>query len=115
VLTISEFVAELETSVAKYFSSFRFIVLLQTSNSYKAHIILSEDGLISARYNARNERTDLALIHNQQRIFGYDNLKLWHFHPYSDPSQHIACSKPTIDQVIAEMKAVVEKINKANG
>jgi hypothetical protein len=109
VLTVNEFVAELETSISKHFSSFRFIVLLQTFNSYKAHIVLNEGCLISARYNTRNERTDFALILNQQRIFGYDNLKSWHYHPYSDPSQHIPCSKPTIDQVISEMKAVFDE------
>jgi hypothetical protein len=52
------------------------------------------------------------LIHNNQRIFGYDNLKEWHFHPYESPSEHILCDKPSIDKIISDIKVVYNAITK---
>jgi hypothetical protein len=59
-----------------------------------------EELFIAVRYNARNERMDFALIRDGKRVFGYDNLKEWHCHPSADPSQHIPCAKPSVDQFL---------------
>lgn len=63
---------------------------------------------MAVRYNARNERTDFALIKNNRRIIGYDNLKQWHYHPYEDPSKHIPCEKPSINTIFYEIRKVVD-------
>ena len=62
------------------------------------------------RYNARNGRIDFALLYRQKRVFGYDNLKAWHYHPFENPSEHIFCEKPTIEQIISETKAVLKQL-----
>ncbi len=108
VITVQEFLVELDSGLKKYFSSHEIKISLQTQKSFKANILLSEKIFIAVRYNARNERTDFALIKNKQRIFGYDNLKHWHYHPYDDPAEHIPCEKPTIDKILLEMKNVMD-------
>src|SRR6266446_8239104 len=52
-------------------------------------------------------RTDFALIRNEQRIFGYDNLGGWHRHPAEDPRSHIPCDKPSVEQVFHYIKSLV--------
>jgi hypothetical protein len=111
VLTVQEFLIEFDAALQKYFSSHEMQVFLNTPKSFKANVLLNEGIFIAVRYNARNERTDFALIKNKQRIFGYNNLKDWHYHPYENPSEHIPCEKPTIDKVLLEMKKVVEITN----
>jgi hypothetical protein len=72
--------------------------------SLKVNIHLETNNFISIRYNARNGRMDFALISNNQRIFGYDNLKTWHYHPYEDPLSHVPCDPPSIDKILSDTK-----------
>lgn len=62
-------------------------------------------------YNPKNDRTDFALIHNTQRIFGYDNLGGWHRHPAESPESHISCDEPPLEQVFQEMKEVFSTLS----
>ncbi|MEW6417775.1 MAG: hypothetical protein AB1480_06605 [Nitrospirota bacterium] len=107
---VDSFLSEIKTSLKNYFTESRIEFILKTPKSLKANIHLDENFFIAVRYNARNERTDFALIHNNQRIFGYDNLKEWHFHPYENPSGHIPCEKPSIDKIISDIKIIYDTI-----
>ncbi|MBM3242148.1 hypothetical protein FJZ31_38240 [Candidatus Poribacteria bacterium] len=87
------------------------IKMLQRLSSYlKLNILIRENTFISIRFNAENDRQDFALIHQNVRIFGYDNLKQWHYHPLEDSSQHVPCAQPSIRQVFEEMKAIIETL-----
>ena len=74
----------------------------------KARVYLDDNCFISLRYNARNNRVDVALIKDERRIFGYDNLKQWHLHPYENPSDHIHCRRPSIEKMISDTKKYYE-------
>ena len=106
IYNVDVFLSELKNSLKKHFTKYRFEILLNTPRSIKANIHLYENLLIAVRYNARNERMDFALIQNNQRIFGYDNLKEWHYHPVENPDDHIPCEKPSIDEIISKIKKV---------
>lgn len=106
MLNIDTFLFEIQASLKKYFAEYRIEFLFKTQKSLKANIYLNKNLFISVRYNTRNERVDFALIQNDQRIFGYDNLKEWHCHPYERPSEHIPCDKPSIDKIISDIKAI---------
>ncbi len=69
---------------------------------------LSAKTFIDIFYNPKNDRTDFALIHENQRIFGYDNLGGWHRHSVEDPQTHTPCDEPLFDQVFQEMKAIFD-------
>jgi hypothetical protein len=109
-LDINAFLSEIKTSLRKHFPEYRIDFLIRTNKSLKANIYIEDNLFIALRYNARNERIDFALIKNNQRIFGYDNLKEWHYHPYENPSNHIHCERPSIEKIISDIKKVYKII-----
>ena len=102
------FLKNLKKSLKKNFSGYRIEYLIKTLQSLKANIYLEESYFIAVRYNARNGRVDIALICDNQRIFGYDNLKVWHLHPYEDPSRHDPCEPPPMDKILSDTKKYYE-------
>ena len=74
----------------------------------KIRVELSDTTFIDIFYNPKNDRTDFALIRDNQRIFGYDNLDGWHRHSIADPRTHTPCDEPVFDQVFQEMKAIFD-------
>jgi hypothetical protein len=107
-LTVDALLSGIKTSLKNHFTEYRIEFLIRTPKSLKANIYLDKNIFISLRYNARNERIDFALIKDNQRIFGYDNLKEWHYHPYERPSNHIQCNKPSIDKIFSDIKRAYE-------
>ncbi|MBI1924154.1 hypothetical protein HYR99_07870 [Candidatus Poribacteria bacterium] len=105
-----EFHAEVLTEQGQLFPNATVEILQHLSNYIKLNIRIREDLFISVRFNAENGRQDFALIHKNTRIFGYDNLKEWHYHPLEDPSKHVRCVQPSLRQVFEEMKAIIETL-----
>lgn len=105
---MEKFLKNLENSLKIYFPGYSIDYLIQSLQSLKARIQLEGDYFIAVRYNARNSRTDVALVSNNQRIFGYDNLKKWHFHPYENPSMHVPCEPPSMEKIISDTKKYYE-------
>ena len=105
-----EFYAEVLAQQCKLFPNATIKILQRLSTYLKLNILIQENTFISIRSNAENGRQDFALIHQNARIFGYDNLKQWHYHPLEDSSQHIPCAQPSIRQVFEEMKAIIEAL-----
>jgi len=103
-LSVVQFIEELEQSLKENFPFFEMRLLFHTENSFKANILLEKDSFISVRFNSRNGRMDFALIIKNQRKFGYDNLKKWHYHPVSNPDDHIFCEAPSIKKMINDIK-----------
>lgn len=80
----------------------------RTSVSVKLRIDLDARRFIDVFFNARNQRTDLALVAGDRRVFGYDNLGGWHRHPPEDPDRHEDCSAPTLEQFLREVDSLRE-------
>ncbi|MEW6409754.1 MAG: hypothetical protein AB1488_06540 [Nitrospirota bacterium] len=114
-LNVDAFLSEITTSLKKHFVEYKIEFLLRTHRSLKCNIHFGENLFLAVRYNARNERMDFALIQNDQRIFGYDNLKEWHYHPYENPSGHIPCKEPSIDKIISDIRAIYATIKTGRG
>ena len=102
------FLEDVQKSLEKHFSEYRIEFLIKTPKSLKAKVYLPDEYFIALRYNARNGRLDVALIKDEQRIFGCDNLKRWHFHPYENPLEHIHCDPPTVERIISDVKKYYE-------
>ena len=102
------FLGEIEKFLAKHFLGYRIEFFLKTPKSLKARVYLDDNCFIALRYNARNNRVDVALIKDDRRIFGYDNLKQWHLHPYENPSDHIRCRRLSIEKMISDTKKYYE-------
>ena len=106
----NEFYDEVLAQQHQLFPGATIKVLQRLSSYLKLNIRIRENTFISLRFNAENDRQDFALIHQNARIFGYDNLKQWHYHPLADASQHVLCAQPSLRQVFEEMKAIIETL-----
>jgi hypothetical protein len=65
-----------------------------------------DETFIAVYYNALSEKTSFALIHDGQRVVGYDNYRFWHYHPPTAPDQHLPCDKPTVSGAIETLVEV---------
>ena len=109
---IETFLIELRVVLNKSFPESHVKYILKTPRSLKANIPVNIDTFISIRYNSRNGRKDFALIHRGQRVFGYDNLKIWHIHPFNAPNTHLPCKEPPMEQIFIEMKDICKRLAK---
>ena len=66
-------------SVSTLISSFTWI---------KIRALLTNESFIDITYNQETGKTAYTQILNERRIFGVDNKKGWHWHPYEDPQRH---------------------------
>ena len=101
---MDDFLDKVEKALKENLSEYRIEFLIKTTRSLKARVYLEKNYFIDIRHNSRNDRIDVALIKDNQRIFGYDNLKRWHYHPYKNPSEHIHCDPPSIDKIMSDTK-----------
>ena len=85
--SVDTFFESIKKAACQYFSNSSIKYILRTDKSLKLNIQIEEDIFIAIRYNSRNGRKDFALISQNNRIFGYDNLKTWHYHPVSNPEE----------------------------
>jgi hypothetical protein len=49
---------------------------------------VDDNTFISIFHNAHTKKYSFALIRNSKRIFGSDNTKSWHVHPFECPDSH---------------------------
>lgn len=78
----------------------------------KSRVKIRKDLFVAIYYNPGNERQDFALIYRGRRIFGYDNLDFWHYHPFKSPKDHIPCARPKMNVIWQEIKRVVQLLNR---
>lgn len=55
----------------------------------KIKAVLENDTFVNIFYNAETSKYSFALIKNGQRIYGADNTKNWHIHPFDSPDTHM--------------------------
>lgn len=54
----------------------------------KIKAVVNDDVFINIFYNAETVKYSFALIKNGRRIFGADNARRWHIHPFDNPDNH---------------------------
>lgn len=74
-------------------------------------LIISSYLFVDIYYNTQTKRFDFSLIQETSRIFGYDNLKTWHYHPLRSPQEHIECAEPSLEQIVVETSSIVAGLN----
>jgi hypothetical protein len=72
--------------------------------------MINDSLFIDIYCNNGNKRFDFSLISQGNRIFGYDNLQNWHFHPYNEPNKHIFCEEPTLEQIFIETADIINSL-----
>ncbi len=66
----------------------RVIVLTESIDHTQLRIFLTDRSFIDVYYHQISGKTAYTQIHNDRRVFGADNKKGWHWHPYEDPQGH---------------------------
>ncbi|HEC67299.1 MAG TPA: hypothetical protein ENI35_00555 [Candidatus Desulfofervidus auxilii] len=78
-------------------SKFQFVrgidIILLDEPIAKIRILIKEGLFIEVFFNAESNKYSFALIKDNKRIYGIDNTKEWHIHPFNNPESHIP-SKP---------------------
>ena len=70
---------------------------------------VAREVLINPRLQNLNKRMAKSIKDNK-RIFGYDNLGGWHYHPLNKLDEHVKCKEPSLKFVLKEMSAVIKAL-----
>lgn len=75
----------------------------------KIKAIIDSDTFVSIFYNAETARYSFALIKEDQRVFGIDNVKGWHIHPFESPDSHTESSEISLSGFLDILAAGKDK------
>jgi len=74
-------------------SKFNFVktidIVLFDEPVAKARVEIKSNIFIEVFFNGQTQKCSFALIKNNKRIYGVDNTKGWHIHPFEDPKSHV--------------------------
>jgi hypothetical protein len=106
--SLEVFLAQLAALAHIHFPSARLETIYCRTEMASLRLIISPRLFVDIYYNTLTGRFDFSLIQGTSRIFGYDNLKIWHFHPFDHPNDHVECIAPTLEQILVETSEVIE-------
>lgn len=93
---------------SKYFPDANIISTVKRNIILEIKIEIEEEIFIEIYCNSLTGKKSFALIRSNKRIFGYDNYKFWHYHPYDAPESHIECKEPSIEEVASEIYKIIK-------
>jgi hypothetical protein len=108
--SVDEFLAELTALREEFFPAAQIQAVYSRIDRISLRLVLDASLFVDIYFNGDNGRLDFSLIKEGDRIFGYDNLKPWHCHPFEDPDQHISCAQPFLRHIVQETKHVVNQL-----
>ncbi len=107
---IYHFLNQIRDVANKFFPDANIDCKIVRSTHLYLRIIIDKDTLIDIYFNPDTGRKDLSLIYKKERIYGFDNLRGWHYHPYKEPSKHISCEEPNAEDVLREMRKIIKDL-----
>lgn len=66
----------------------------------KIKALLGTNTFINIFYNAETLKYSFVLVRNNKRIFGIDNTKNWHTHPFENPESHLETTEMSLADFI---------------
>ena len=75
----------------------------------KIKAVLGKDTFFNIFYNAETSKYSFALIKNGKRIYGADNTKNWHIHPFDNPDAHIETRKISLVEFLETVASNKDK------
>lgn len=104
-LNPNDFASLIVSICNKYDFIIDFQLKIEDNVIVKSRIFLIDDSFIEVYYNFENGKTSFALIKNNNRIFGTDNLGFWHIHPFESPEKHIRSGEIKLEDFIKKIKS----------
>ncbi|MDD5434088.1 MAG: hypothetical protein PH343_01535 [Nitrospira sp.] len=65
---------------------------------------ISDNFFIEIFFNSETDKHSFALIKNKARIYGADNTKDWHIHPFESPDAHIPSTAISFKEFIKTLE-----------
>lgn len=106
-MNIVEFKSELITNINNFFPKADITIVEKRGIMLEVRVNISEYVFVEIYYNALTGKKSYALINKGVRIFGCDNYKFWHLHPVDNPSEHIPCDEPTMQDVFSKVEDIL--------
>jgi len=105
--SLQSFMDELYRLKAEFFPIARLETVYSRFDRSSLRLVIDAELFIDIYFNADNGRFDFTLIRANKRIFGYDNLKNWHYHPVEQPDLLIDCDPPSLRLIIEKTARVI--------
>ena len=104
---IEDFLQELNTLKQELLPASKIEIVYRRVGKVSLRIFINKALFIDVYSNTDTARYDFSLIKDRKRIFGYDNLGGWHYHPLGKPDEHIRCKRPSLKYILKEIAALV--------
>lgn len=70
---------------------------------------IQKNSFINIFYNADTSKYSFSLIKDNKRVFGLDNTRKWHIHPFEDPNSHIETDPLSLIDFLEMLKSAKNK------
>jgi len=108
--TLKGFLDEVRGAAQSAFPKAAFDYTIVRLTHLSLRISIDKETFVDVYFNEETQRTDYALIHKGERVYGMDNLKGWHYHPFRAVEQHLPCPEPSVQEVFEKMKGIVRAL-----
>ena len=71
----------------------------------KLRVHVGTYGFVEVFWNVETNKTSFALIRGGRRMFGADNTRGWHLHPFDDPDSHVPCAPMSLENFLRQVEA----------
>lgn len=107
---IEEFLRELAKLKEEFLPEARIETVYKRVDKVSLRVEISSVLFVDIYANTDNKRYDFSLIRDGKRLFGYDNLQGWHYHPLTNPDSHIWCEDPSLRSIFQEIAAIIASL-----
>ena len=111
--SLEAFLNELHLLKDEFFPNARLEIMYSRINKVSLRLLIDIAVFVDIYFNVESSRFDFTLIKGGRRLFGYDNLKSWHYHPVENPDSHVNCDQPALRLIVKETARVVNSLNAA--
>lgn len=108
-MTAFDFSKDIIETLSRYDFIKGIDILLLDEPVLKVRAVLNGSIFIDMFYNAETHKYSFALIRDNTRIFGADNLRRWHLHPFENPDEHIESDPVSLEYFLNMIRANMEK------
>jgi len=109
-MNIKEFKDRLKKNADDFFHQKNIQIVEKRGIIIETRINFNENVFLEIYFNSLNQKTSYALISNSIRIFGCDNYKFWHVHPFNKSTEHIECQEPSMEELFSENKNHIQTL-----
>ncbi len=110
-MTLADFLDQIAEAERRFWFITRISEMDETERAIKVRFEMLGNFVIQAFLSEATGRINFALIHSQQRLFGYDyEHGQWHRHPYAAAEQHVPVLEGLAPHPLIQFLAEVETI-----